>query len=220
MGSLKARPDVLNLIADQKEWVRAWLMRGLGDLKYPESEQVLIKGLQDDNDWVKVWAAISLQKLRLRGGEDILRTLASNSTNSYVRIAAIAALGQCGSLNSLPVVRKLAQERDVDISAESRLAVDSIIKGRQNSLEIFQIVKRSEKSDYPRNIILLQGIIRRLKDRIEDNISARKTALSNTDRSRSKAIEEQRKLWEMRLGNLESLETSVESIFRTDTIRS
>lgn len=129
MGELKearAYPVLLEAMTYQQPSVRGAAAQALGMLAKPEAAASLRKSLQDPVPAVRATAALSLAELGSKESVSALRQVLADSSPMVQAKAAAALLRLNEPYESVaPVIRKLTQQNDPGVRAESAKALGS-----------------------------------------------------------------------------------------------
>jgi HEAT repeat protein len=106
--------------------IRSSAAYALGFLPISQSGNSLLKLLADPNPWVKYYTIKSLTKLRCPEALSHILNISINDESPFVKIAAIAALGELGGNYAIAHLAKLTSDPDINIACEAINALSKI----------------------------------------------------------------------------------------------
>ena len=129
MESYAAFSSMRRLCSDTSSYVRAWLMRSIGEAEVLACSDIILEGYRDADAWVRFWAATSAGRLRLRSHLSALNDLLHREEDPEVLRAIAWALSNTGSLQALEPLERLCASGRILWSEELRSLMDAL-RGR------------------------------------------------------------------------------------------
>jgi HEAT repeat protein len=142
MEYLPAFGQMRELARDPSEYVRAWLMRSIGEARVFGCADMLQAGFTDSDPWVRFWAVESAGTLRLKVCADDLVELLMHETDGNVRRATVWALANTGGVSALQHIEHLLGSGELSASNDAFALIEALQRriSRESPFSIREII--------------------------------------------------------------------------------